>query len=146
MRGPAGTFGTYLLQLANARAADLAVGRLGRMRVEPGYYVYVGSAFGPGGIRARVGHHAKTRGKPHWHIDYLRAVAALQQAWCVYDFRCEHDWAQRLMQCKGATIPLAGFGASDCNCTTHLFRFSQRPGKAQLEKLLNSKLVTLDLC
>jgi Uri superfamily endonuclease len=28
-----------------------------------------------------------------------------------------------------ATIPMAGFGSSDCGCPTHLFRFSPPPNR-----------------
>jgi Uri superfamily endonuclease len=36
---------------------------------------------------------------------------------------------------KGASIPLAGFGSSDCECETHLFFFKRRPGIGSPTKL-----------
>jgi len=38
----------------------------------PGYYIYIGSAFGPGGVRARMLRHLRADKPKHWHIDYLR--------------------------------------------------------------------------
>ena len=35
----------------------------------------------------------------------------------------EHEWAKCLGMLPGASIPLAGFGASDCACDSHPFFF-----------------------
>jgi hypothetical protein len=45
--------GTYALVLSLDSATTLRVGRRGAYRIEPGFYVYVGTAFGPGGVKAR---------------------------------------------------------------------------------------------
>lgn len=136
--------GTYLLLLECDKQTELSIGKLGDMTTEPGYYLYVGSAFGPGGIQARLRHHRKSAERPHWHIDFLRAVAELVDAWCVHGPPCEHEWAYSLMQSEAAIMPLKGFGSSDCGCATHLFYFSHRPLKTTLEKLLKNKLETID--
>ena len=51
--------GTYALILSCASNARIQVGRLGTMQLQCGYYVYLGSALGPGGLRARIAHHQK---------------------------------------------------------------------------------------
>lgn len=135
--------GTYLLLLECNDKAGLSIGKFGKMNTEPGYYLYVGSAFGPGGIKARIKHHMQIAVRPHWHIDYLRTVAGLVDAWCVYGSRYEHEWAHYLMQSEAATVPLKGFGSSDCDCTTHLFYFEHKPVKVELEKMLNKKLASV---
>lgn len=48
--------GTYILILSSPARSTIDVGRLGRMTLAHGYYLYVGSAFGPGGLRARIAH------------------------------------------------------------------------------------------
>ncbi len=53
----------------------LEIGRLGSFNIIPGFYAYVGSAFGPGGLRARIRHHLESVAQPHWHIDYLLGYA-----------------------------------------------------------------------
>ena len=120
--------GTYALILQVNCQQTVQIGRLGRLAVEPGYYVYVGSALGPGGVRARVGHHARITQRPHWHIDYLRRAAALRHVWYAYgSVRREHAWADIFARLPGASIPLSGFGASDCTCPAHLFFFDRTP-------------------
>ena len=137
--------GTYLLLLACERFVRLPIGRLGVMTTRPGYYLYVGSAFGPGGIRARIGHHAKTAAHPHWHLDYLRTQADLVDAWCVFDLRREHEWARLLMKDRDSALALKGFGSSDCSCVTHLFYLKHKPGIAKLEALLECKLTRVTI-
>ena len=137
--------GTYLLLLECDNKFELPIGTLGMMNTEPGYYLYVGSAFGPGGIQARVRHHQRIASRPHWHIDYLHTATELVDTWCVHGLRREHDWAHSLMQGETATVPLTGFGSSDCNCVAHLFYFRRKPVKAELEKLLNNKLVSVEV-
>ena len=66
--------GTYALVLSASACQKFAVGRLGTLTVEPGFYLYVGSAFGPGGLAARVGRHCRREKTCRWHVDYLRAV------------------------------------------------------------------------
>ena len=68
--------GTYFLVLRCSSTRAVRVGRLGTMRLLPGYYLYVGSAYGPGGLRARIGHHCHPADRLHWHVDYLRRLPA----------------------------------------------------------------------
>jgi len=120
--------GTYVLVLTFSRRLDNVVGRLGTLAMQPGFYVYVGSAFGPGGLAKRVGRHARSEKKLRWHVDYLTTVATLDEVWYTVDeARCECQWADALKQIRGAMVPLEGFGSSDCRCRSHLFFFQKRP-------------------
>ncbi|MEW8259618.1 MAG: DUF123 domain-containing protein, partial [Candidatus Thiodiazotropha taylori] len=65
----------------NPRRQQIQVGRLGLCDFTRGWYLYVGSAFGPGGVAARCAHHRRISPRPRWHIDYLRAVTNLRQIW-----------------------------------------------------------------
>jgi len=113
--------GTYALLLRADAEQAVEVGALGEMTVRPGVYVYVGSAFGPGGLRARVRRHAQGDGALHWHVDYLRAVTTLEAVWYTHDpERRECMWATVLREASGTHVPEEGFGASDCGCTAHL--------------------------
>ena len=73
--------GTYILILRLDRTRTLQVGSLGRFRFPGGYFAYVGSAFGPGGLGGRLKHHLNPSAPAHWHIDTLRKVARLHQVW-----------------------------------------------------------------
>ena len=52
-----------MLVLQSMHEQSILVGRLGTLDVHPGTYVYVGSAFGPGGLRARTNRHASANKK-----------------------------------------------------------------------------------
>ncbi|HEX9029228.1 MAG TPA: DUF123 domain-containing protein, partial [Anaerolineales bacterium] len=49
--------GSYVLYLRLSQRLELGVGRLGRLSFPAGEYLYLGSAGGPGGLRARLGRH-----------------------------------------------------------------------------------------
>jgi Uri superfamily endonuclease len=111
------------------------------MLVTPGFYVYLGSAFGPGGVRARVQRHRVRARCRHWHVDYLRSVTRLAQVWFSYDQeRREHAWADVVGKTMQGTAPLAGFGASDCSCGTHLYYFPVAPSAATFEQHLRRRV------
>lgn len=115
--------GTYVLGLHLVEMQTIAVGNLGTSVFAAGIYGYVGSAFGPGGLRARPGRHVRGSDTLHWHIDYVRAIAEVRGIWyCATRERLECCWSQALATLAGATIPVIGFGASDCDagCTAHL--------------------------
>ena len=120
--------GTYALIMTSTDSRRLSIGRLGCLALRTGWYVYVGSAFGPGGLRARLAHHRKVAARPHWHVDYLRLHVPLTGVWYTHDpARREHQWAGVLHQLTGADLPLPGFGSSDCGCSSHLVHFNRQP-------------------
>lgn len=133
--------GTYALVLACRKRRPLRVGKLGRLMLQPGFYVYVGSAFGPGGLTARIRHHRQIAARPHWHIDYLRAVCDLKEVWFTpAPGRQEHSWAKVMARMPGAEMPLPGFGSSDCDCQTHLFWFAHSPSIGTFRRRVKSEV------
>ena len=133
--------GTYALILNPKSERSIKVGKLGLLRVQDGYYIYVGSAFGPGGLNARIAHHKRKSHRSRWHIDYLRAAAEIQEVWYTYDSKPrEHQWAKTLAAAKASTAPFPGFGSSDCNCLTHLYFFKSKPAAASFHRRLNAKI------
>ena len=120
--------GTYALILRCKCAREQAIGHLGTLRFERGFYLYIGSAFGPGGLRARIGRHLRNVKRLHWHIDYALQVLQPVEIWTTCDpRRREHSWAGALTTDDGACTPVRGFGCSDCACTAHLFAFTALP-------------------
>jgi Uri superfamily endonuclease len=133
--------GTYALVFACADSVRLAVGRLGPVSLTCGYYIYVGSAFGPGGLRARLNHHLKPSLHPHWHLDYIKCALCLVEIWITTDpVKREHDWAGIIAAMKGASLPIAGFGATDCGCRSHLIHFPHHPGFSGFRNALGATI------
>ena len=133
--------GTYALILFCPRRVLIRIGKLGSHQLRRGYYVYVGSAVGPGGVRARVAHHRRVSRRPHWHIDYLRPHARLERVrYTPGEVSREHHWARRIRAFKGASVPIAGFGCSDCRCATHLFFFASLPSLRGLKDSVTSRV------
>jgi Uri superfamily endonuclease len=116
--------GAYVLMLELRRPVRLAIATLPATTLPPGRYAYAGSARGPGGIRARVRRHLRKDKKPHWHIDRLAD----------------------LLRVPGASVPVPGFGSSDCRrCAAHLVALAGpdqnldiRPGNGQGERTCRS--------
>lgn len=124
--------GTYILVLLLPETVNLQVGKLGSFDFAAGFYAYVGSAMGPGGLSARLRHHLRITNKPHWHIDYLRRAAKVEEIWYREERTIlEHYWADILSQLNKVAEPVKGFGASDCHCFSHLF-YSESLASLQL--------------
>jgi len=120
---PPNAKGAYLLLFKLDDAMELRVGKLGQVTLPPGWLVYVGSAMGPGGLRARLQRHVRPDKRLHWHIDYLTAVCApVDWRVDVSVERRECAWVQHLLALPGASVPIPGFGSSDCRlgCPAHL--------------------------
>ncbi|MEI6777195.1 MAG: GIY-YIG nuclease family protein [Chloroflexales bacterium] len=139
--------GSYVLVLHLDHAiTDLQVGRLGSFNFPAGYYLYVGSAFGAGGLAARLRHHERgDASRPHWHIDYLRAHARLCEIWTVSGpLRMECRWCAALTAEPGVSLPAVGFGSRDTGCRSHLFYLSRPPHSRMLSRILLSDLTSTD--
>jgi Uri superfamily endonuclease len=122
--------GTYVLIASVAQMKRLEVGRLGTFDIVPGFYAYVGSAFGAGGLRARIGHHLESTAAPHWHIDYLLGIAEPIEVWfSTASQKLERHWADVLEKAPNFRIPIARFGSSDYHRSrsSHLFYARRRP-------------------
>ncbi|WP_409348396.1 GIY-YIG nuclease family protein [Natronorarus salvus] len=114
------TGGTYTLLIALGERAEIEVGALGAHLLEPGWYAYTGSAFGPGGFSRVERHRELARGERvvrHWHVDALLCHEGSRIEGVVRspdaDVECT---VARALPDAG----IAGFGASDCSCRSHL--------------------------
>jgi len=119
--------GIYALLITLDRSRNICIGRRGRFRFPAGFYLYVGSALGPGGLGGRLGRHLRAEKRLHWHIDYLLHAtgAHITQMWATEGTaRRECDWAHAALQLPGARIVIPHFGSSDCRCAAHLLGFA----------------------
>lgn len=123
--------GAYVLLIRLDGRAEIGVGRLGQFTFEAGIYAYVGSAMN--GLDARVARHKRHEKKLRWHIDYLLQHAKVVD---VIEFesaeRRECRINDRIRRGWRSAYPVAGFGASDCRCVSHLHLL---PADADVEAL-----------
>lgn len=98
------------IEVPKGTAATLAAGRYG----------YCGSAYGPGGIRARVTRHLRRSKTSRWHIDRLTAAGRVVAVQAVPGGD-ECALMDGLIVLPGVSVPAPGFGSSDCRrCPAHL--------------------------
>ena len=116
--------GAYALVLRLARETRLDIATLGQPLLPAGLYLYAGSAWGPGGIRARVGRHLRHHKAWVWHVDRLTEAAAVEK---VIAFPGNRECAiADFALAQGARVPILRFGASDCRaCQAHLLAVDQ---------------------
>lgn len=129
--------GTYLLLIQVGESIEIKIGALGKIKFEPGTYVYVGSALN--GIEQRVSRHLSQEKKIHWHIDYLLNNEEVEVEEVFYK-----ETEEKEEECRTAEkisefgIPFKNFGCSDCNCESHLFELEDE------KKLTNIRLNKMD--
>ncbi|QGA80433.1 GIY-YIG nuclease family protein [Candidatus Nanohalobium constans] len=119
--------GSYTLLIKLPEQTSIEVGSLGKIKFEPGFYMYNGSAFGPGGLKRVQRHKEKSEegDNPHWHIDYLLVN---EKSEMVKTFRKEggdHECSLS-QEMKENFTAVEDFGCSDCRCCSHLFFSAER--------------------
>ena len=138
--------GTYLLFLSNTKSQKINIEKQGDFLFPSGLFVYVGSAFGSGGLRGRISHHLKINRKCHWHIDYLLQKMPVGQI--IYPenpSRLEHEWAMLLKSIPEHSIPMKRFGASDCQCSSHFFHIPSQYEDIPIEQKLREDVMKVSV-
>jgi len=118
--------GVYALVVEVERDIEIVVGSLGPAKLAAGYYVYVGSALGPGGLKARISRHLSKSKKLKWHIDYLLlngSTRVIGVVCALINEKYECRIVKKLLG-YGAYAPIRKFGAMDCEekCPAHLLK------------------------
>ena len=116
--------GIYVLALELPDPIVVELGGI-RHRLDPGHYLYVGSA--QRALDARIARHRRRRKRLHWHIDHILAAGRLQEAFPIRlaGKRWECRTVDLLVRRGGSVI--AGIGAGDCRCAGHLLRWNGDP-------------------
>jgi len=138
--------GTYLLFLSNTKSQKINIGKQRDFLFPSGLLVYVGSALGAGGLRGRISHHLRVNRKCYWHIDYLlQKMPVYQVLYIENPSRLEHEWAMLLERIPELNIPMKRFGASDCQCASHLFHIPFQYGDIQIEQKLKEDVMKISV-
>ena len=118
--------GAYALLIRLARPFRHQIGALGEVRLPPGAYLYLGSAYGPGGLRARLRRHLRQEKMTHWHVDHLTKAGKVVHVLAVPG-ASECDMVQCVLGPSAVRVPVAGFGSSDCSrCPAHLLAIAPK--------------------
>jgi len=118
------TRGAYQLLIRLDRDETITIGKLGTFRFPAGCYIYTGSAMN--GIEARVRRHLSNQKRFHWHVDYLlERGRVIRYAIREGSTRQECEMNARTLAMPGASVPVTGFGSSDCRCLSHLVYFAE---------------------
>lgn len=114
--------GAYLLLVRMHKVMRIELARAPHL-LPPRWYIYAGSANGPGGMAARVARHMRREKKPHWHIDRITCQIPPETAFC-FPGHSECGLVESLVASNLFEFPLQGFGSSDCKvCESHLLRW-----------------------
>jgi endonuclease-3 len=114
--------GVYVIILRMKESKDIRIGKLGRLHFKRGYYSYVGSAQGSGGIKRVTRHFSVAHGRnttKKWHIDYLLPHSEVICAVFSQTDDVLECVVAKLLGEYSEAIP--DFGCSDCACGSHLF-------------------------
>jgi sugar fermentation stimulation protein A len=126
--------GSYLLILSLEKKENIQVGKLGKVNLKKGYYIYVGSAMA--NLSKRMERHRHLIKKHHWHIDELRVVAQFHSVVAIRSSdKLECEIAKTMSKITEWSV--AGFGSTDCSCESHLYGMSADPLHSEdFQKLL----------
>jgi len=123
--------GIYCL-IFRTSGCPVRIGALGVLSFRAGWYIYVGSALGSGGLK-RLGRHislAQLHDKqPKWHVDYLITSSCFSLVYAVYAVTGDRLECRLARELNGSSIPK--FGCSDCSCSSHLL-FRQHDPKEEI--------------
>ncbi|WP_414838029.1 GIY-YIG nuclease family protein [Candidatus Nanosalina sp. VS9-1] len=114
--------GVYAVFFQLEEEKIIEIGALGEKKFQAGLYVYIGSAMNS--IEKRVERHFSSDKKLHWHIDYF-SLEADPVYWLAFPLPSRFECI--LAECaaeKGVAVD--EFGASDCNCNSHLYRLDKK--------------------
>ena len=133
--------GSYILFIVLEDDLEVKIGSLGSHKLKQGSYLYIGSALGPGGLRARIRRHLTKTKNLHWHIDYLTKETRTKIKYVIYietTRNIECNITQILTKHKNFKAIIKGFGSTDCKkrCISHFLICLDKPYKC-LEKTYN---------
>jgi len=106
----------------------ISVGALGAIHFPAGWYIYIGSALGSGGLH-RLGRHIllnqMKNKRPKWHVDYILTSPDFSLVYTVCARTVERKECQLARELNGNSIQR--FGSSDCSCSSHFFYRMEKP-------------------
>jgi Uri superfamily endonuclease len=112
--------GIYLLLISISKSIRVNVGALGDIHLDKGMYAYVGSA--QNNLEKRVSRHLRRNKLRFWHIDYLLSNVSVSVNRIFSTNAAISEECEISRELAEKALPIEGFGCSDCDCESHLFR------------------------
>ena len=112
--------GIYVLIIQVDKDINLKIGALSRIAFTKGLYAYVGSA--QTNLEQRIKRHLRKEKRKFWHIDYLLDNNAAKIIEVLFKKANKTEECKTARSISERNKPIDGFGCSDCNCKSHLFR------------------------
>jgi len=119
--------GSYIIVGRLAKEVCLTTGLFKGYLLARGYYLYTGSAFGPGGLLARTTGHLNPETKKFWHSDHIKAHMNIDEIWYSLGGKYQEcQFIKVLAGMKNSSFPIHKFGSSDCThgCPAHLVMYA----------------------
>lgn len=139
--------GSYFLLFELNQSIMVNVGKIKDVTFQKGFYGYAGTAFGSGGLRARIKRHLIQNKKKKWHLDWIRPYLSFIQGWYVVNMNLECIWSQTFLNGDDCFLPLKKMGASDCKlgCPAHFFGFISACPNDRIEKKIHELSSSLNI-
>ena len=112
--------GIYVLIIRLDSDASIKVGAVGQKTFQKGRYAYVGSA--QKNLEQRVKRHLRRKKCKFWHIDYLLGSDSAEVINVLFKQGSKAEECRVAGEISKKGEAVSGFGCSDCNCKSHLFR------------------------
>ena len=112
--------GIYVIVIKVNKDTNINIGALGNLSFTKGMYAYVGSA--QKNLQKRIKRHLRKQKRIFWHIDYLLDHPASKPVKIFFKQASKTEECRIAQEISARNEVVAGFGCSDCNCKSHLFR------------------------
>ena len=112
--------GIYVIVIKVDKDTNINIGALDNLSFTQGLYAYVGSA--QKNLQKRIKRHLRKQKHIFWHIDYLLNNPASKTVRIFFKQASKTEECRIAQEISTQNEAVAGFGCSDCNCKSHLFR------------------------
>ncbi len=126
-----------MIVLENREKCNIRVGALGIIEFDRGFYAYIGSMFGPGGLESRIRRYF-LGGRKHWHVDYILDYMRIIEVFVLPEKHYESFLANTTI--RGLKFKfIKGFGCSDRKQdVSHLLYFREEYELERFRKFIRS--------
>lgn len=116
--------GAYILVIHAGKGSEIEIGSLGKIPFEKGDYAYIGSAMNS--LEKRIERHERKKKNLFWHIDYLLSSPNIEFKKILVKPSKKKEECKIASKISRIGFPVPGFGCSDCNCKSHLFKVNEQ--------------------